>query len=271
MTATYSPRPRKPSTAICRTSTWWLSRTATRRASRRGFPVMVTETAYGQKLGISYEGWPKTSRTLAAAYNVDAFSQRWYRWPEILAVHPVPPRQSRLGCFRLGVRLGLHGAGYRKLHREAALLAGLQRRWHRRAESTLSAVRRCAPDPRRAGRRGDGAGAAHRAARAERECAAAGSREPTPAPPCRTPRSARMDMHSVTCLYTTAGTSCTTSRSEATHSRSRRTATARAVVRSRSRPTRPRPPTSAWCTPARYRRGSISSTRRRMPGVRAAI
>ena len=56
--------------------------------SRRGFPVMITETAYGDKLGISYEGWPKTNRTLAAEYNVDAFAHRWYRWPELLAVHP---------------------------------------------------------------------------------------------------------------------------------------------------------------------------------------
>jgi hypothetical protein len=56
--------------------------------SRRGFPVMITETAYGNKLGISYEGWPKTNRAMAAAYDADAFSQRWYRWPEILAVHP---------------------------------------------------------------------------------------------------------------------------------------------------------------------------------------
>lgn len=56
--------------------------------SRRGFPVMITETAYGQKLGISYEGWPKTNRQLAADYNVDAFGQRWYKWPEIIAVHP---------------------------------------------------------------------------------------------------------------------------------------------------------------------------------------
>jgi hypothetical protein len=56
--------------------------------SRRGFPVMITETAYGKKLGISYEGWPKTSRQMAADYNVDAFGNRWYRWPEIIAVHP---------------------------------------------------------------------------------------------------------------------------------------------------------------------------------------
>jgi hypothetical protein len=56
--------------------------------SRRGFPVMITETAYGKKLGISYEGWPKTSRQMAADYNVDAFGSRWYRWPEIIAVHP---------------------------------------------------------------------------------------------------------------------------------------------------------------------------------------
>jgi PKD repeat protein len=56
--------------------------------SRRGFPVMITETAYGKKLGISYEGWPKTSRQMAADYNVDAYGNRWYRWPEIIAVHP---------------------------------------------------------------------------------------------------------------------------------------------------------------------------------------
>ncbi|NIO11471.1 MAG: PEGA domain-containing protein, partial [Deltaproteobacteria bacterium] len=56
--------------------------------SRRGFPVMITETAYGEKLGISYEGWPKTNRQMAADYNVDAFGQRWYTWPEIIAVHP---------------------------------------------------------------------------------------------------------------------------------------------------------------------------------------
>jgi PKD repeat protein len=56
--------------------------------SRRGFPVMITETAYGKKLGISYEGWPKTSRQMAADYNVDAFGSRWYRWPEIIAVQP---------------------------------------------------------------------------------------------------------------------------------------------------------------------------------------
>ncbi len=56
--------------------------------SRRGFPVMITETAYGEKLGISYEGWPKTNRRMAADYNVDAFGERWYKWPEIIAVHP---------------------------------------------------------------------------------------------------------------------------------------------------------------------------------------
>jgi hypothetical protein len=55
--------------------------------TRRAFPVMITKPAYGNKLGISYEGWPKTNRALAAAYNVDAFSQRRYRWPEILALH----------------------------------------------------------------------------------------------------------------------------------------------------------------------------------------
>ena len=49
---------------------------------------MITETAYSKKLGISYEGWPKTSRQMAADYNVDAFGNRWYRWPEIIAVHP---------------------------------------------------------------------------------------------------------------------------------------------------------------------------------------
>jgi len=56
--------------------------------TRRGFPVMITETAYGDKLGIAYEGWPKTNRALAAAYNADAFAHRWYRWPELLAAHP---------------------------------------------------------------------------------------------------------------------------------------------------------------------------------------
>jgi hypothetical protein len=55
---------------------------------RRGFPVMITETAYGDHLGISYEGWPKTNRQMAADYNVDAFFTRWYQWPEIIAVHP---------------------------------------------------------------------------------------------------------------------------------------------------------------------------------------
>jgi PKD repeat protein len=56
--------------------------------SRRGFPVMITETAYGEKLGVSYEGWPKTNRQMAADYNVDAFGERWFKWPEIIAVHP---------------------------------------------------------------------------------------------------------------------------------------------------------------------------------------
>jgi len=56
--------------------------------SRRGFPVMITETAYGDHLGISYEGWPKTNRQMAADYNVDAFGERWYKWPEIIAAHP---------------------------------------------------------------------------------------------------------------------------------------------------------------------------------------
>jgi len=55
---------------------------------RRGFPVMITETAYGDHLGISYEGYPKTTRQMAADYNVEAFGRWWYQWPEILAVHP---------------------------------------------------------------------------------------------------------------------------------------------------------------------------------------
>ncbi len=55
---------------------------------RRGFPVMITETAYGDHLGISYEGYPKTTRAMAADYNVAAFGDFWYRWPEIVAVHP---------------------------------------------------------------------------------------------------------------------------------------------------------------------------------------
>lgn len=56
--------------------------------SRRGFPIMITETAYGDHLGISYEGWPKTNRQMAADYNVSAFGTFWYQWPEIVAVHP---------------------------------------------------------------------------------------------------------------------------------------------------------------------------------------
>jgi PKD repeat protein len=67
---------------------------------RRGFPVMITETAYGDHLGISYEGYPKTTRGpacttdgpceygLASQYNVAAFTEYWHKWPEILAVHP---------------------------------------------------------------------------------------------------------------------------------------------------------------------------------------
>lgn len=55
---------------------------------RRGFPVMITETAYGDHLGISYEGYPKTTRQMAADYNVEAFGTWWYKWPETLAVHP---------------------------------------------------------------------------------------------------------------------------------------------------------------------------------------
>jgi len=56
--------------------------------SRRGFPVMITETAYGDHLGIAYEGYPKTDRQMAADYNVLAFGTFWYQWPEIVAVHP---------------------------------------------------------------------------------------------------------------------------------------------------------------------------------------
>jgi hypothetical protein len=55
---------------------------------RRGVRVMITETAYGDHLGISYEGYPKTTRAMAADYNVEAFGYWWYRWPEIVAVHP---------------------------------------------------------------------------------------------------------------------------------------------------------------------------------------
>ena len=55
---------------------------------RRGFPVMITETAYGDHLGISFEGYPKTTRELAARYNVEAFTRYWHNWPEIIAVHP---------------------------------------------------------------------------------------------------------------------------------------------------------------------------------------
>ncbi len=67
---------------------------------RRGFPVMITETVYGDRLGIAYEGYPKTTRGpvcttdgpcdygLASEYNVAAFTEFWHAWPEILAVHP---------------------------------------------------------------------------------------------------------------------------------------------------------------------------------------
>ena len=55
---------------------------------RRGVRVMITETAYGDHLGISYEGYPKTTRQMAADYNVEAFGTWWYQWPEIIAVHP---------------------------------------------------------------------------------------------------------------------------------------------------------------------------------------
>lgn len=67
---------------------------------RRGFPVMITETAYGDHLGISFEGYPKTTRgavcttdgpcefLLASQYNRVAFTEFWHRWPEVIAVHP---------------------------------------------------------------------------------------------------------------------------------------------------------------------------------------
>jgi hypothetical protein len=67
---------------------------------RRGFPVMITETAYGDHLGIAYEGYPKTTRGpacttdgpcefgMAADYNRAAFSEFWHKWPEVIAVHP---------------------------------------------------------------------------------------------------------------------------------------------------------------------------------------
>ena len=67
---------------------------------RRGFPVMITETVYGDHLGIAYEGYPKTTRgaacttdgpcdfKMAAEYNVAAFTEFWHKWPEIIAVHP---------------------------------------------------------------------------------------------------------------------------------------------------------------------------------------
>ncbi len=55
---------------------------------RRGVKVMITETAYGDHLGISYEGYPKTTRQMAADYNVEAFGTWWYQWPEVVAVHP---------------------------------------------------------------------------------------------------------------------------------------------------------------------------------------
>lgn len=55
--------------------------------SRRGVPVMITETCYGDHLGISYEGYPKTTRDMAASYYQQAFTDYWYKWPEIVAVH----------------------------------------------------------------------------------------------------------------------------------------------------------------------------------------
>jgi carboxypeptidase family protein/BACON domain-containing protein len=55
---------------------------------RRGFPVMITETNYGWFVGTSPEGWPKLTQEARAPYTVDAFFDRWYQWPEILAVHP---------------------------------------------------------------------------------------------------------------------------------------------------------------------------------------
>ncbi len=55
---------------------------------RRGVRVMITETAYADHLGISYEGYPKTTRQMAADYYVEAFGTWWYQWPEIIAVHP---------------------------------------------------------------------------------------------------------------------------------------------------------------------------------------
>jgi hypothetical protein len=72
----------------------------TQGSPRRGFPVMITETAYGDHLGIAYEGYPKTTRgeactvegpcdfALASQYNVAAFGELWRKWPEIVAVHP---------------------------------------------------------------------------------------------------------------------------------------------------------------------------------------
>lgn len=55
---------------------------------RRGFPVMITETCYGHFVGDSDIGWPKLTQEARAPFTVDAFFERWYKWPEIIAVHP---------------------------------------------------------------------------------------------------------------------------------------------------------------------------------------
>ena len=56
--------------------------------TRRGIPVMITETGNGDHLGISYEGYPKTTWEMAGQYFEDAWKNYWYEWPEIVTVHP---------------------------------------------------------------------------------------------------------------------------------------------------------------------------------------
>ncbi len=69
---------------------------------RRGFPVMITETAYGDHLGISYEGYPKTTRSMAADYNVAAFGQYLVQVAGGRRGPPVHPQQLVMGGIRLG-------------------------------------------------------------------------------------------------------------------------------------------------------------------------
>ena len=65
---------------------------------RRGFPVMITETIYGDHLGIVFEGYPKTTGgapcspdgpcdfKLASEYNLAAFTRFWHKWAVALQI-----------------------------------------------------------------------------------------------------------------------------------------------------------------------------------------